>query len=241
VLILGHRGASAHERENTMPAFRRAVADGADGVELDVLLSRDGVVIVFHDEDLRRMAKRDERTSSLTLRELRAILPWVPTLDEVFEELPHHLVNVELKADRLLGARHLVPAVVEAVRRHDRPRDHLIVSSFNPFALAQFRARASRVATGLLFHGKQPLPLRGAWPRRLLRVDAVHPEHRLVTEPAVRRWRREGRTINVWTVDDPAELRRLRALEVDAVITNDPGAARRSVAVVGDDLDRAEG
>src|SRR5882757_8311365 len=88
-LVIGHRGASTNVIENTVEAFARARADGADGVELDVSLCATGEVVVFHDDDLRRLANRLERVDALSLAALRDVkLPAggrIPTLDEAFE------------------------------------------------------------------------------------------------------------------------------------------------------------
>jgi glycerophosphoryl diester phosphodiesterase len=231
VKIWGHRGASALAVENTMAAFRRARADGADGVELDVRLSADGAVVVFHDDDLRRLADRPERVDRLTLLELRGVRARgepIPTLDEVLEELAGLTVNVEIKAGDRLPPRGLVDAVARVIRRHRA--DEVLVSSFNPLALLELRARAPSVVIGLLFHRDQARPLREGWSRHLLGARAVHPEHVLVDEERVARWHREGRAVNVWTVDDPGELARMARAGVDAVIANDPGAARAAIA-----------
>ena len=227
--ILGHRGASAHVVENTMAAFRRARADGADGVELDVRLCQSGEVVVFHDEDLRRLAGRPERVAALSLRALREVRlagEPIPLLAEVLEELSGLLINVEIKAPRALPP----PGLVAATARVIAARDGVLVSSFNPFALAELRVRAPRLPVGLLFHAEQSRPLRDAWARHVLRPCAVHPEHVLVDLAAARAWRREGLEINVWTVDRPEDVRRMADAGVDAIITNDPAATRRMLA-----------
>ena len=140
-LVLGHRGASARETENTAAAFRRARTDGADGVELDVLLSATGEVMVFHDDDLARLAGRPERIGDLPYRALREVqLPGgttIPTLEEALEACgPDLLVNVELKANELgfgpMAA--LVEAVAEVIARTDSA-GRVLVSSFNPWAV----------------------------------------------------------------------------------------------------------
>jgi len=232
LLILGHRGASAHATENTMDAFRRARADGADGVELDVMRCGTGEVVVFHDDDLRRLAGRPGRIDSVPWRELASIEliggGRISLLDEVLEELRDLVVNVELKASRVWRGTLLAPAVARILERQGAA-ERVLVSSFNPWALARFRAAAPGVRTGLLFHAEQALPLREGWAAAGLRPFAVHPSHSLVTPERVARWRRQRRAIHVWTVDDEAELARLAALGVDGVITNDPSRARAAL------------
>lgn len=227
--MIAHRGASADAPENTLAAFRRARADGADGVELDVMRCHSGEVIVFHDDDLRRLGGRDGRTRQTALAALREIDlgggERVPLLDEALEELGPLLVNVELKSASRLGDDGLAAAVAEILARHGSGA-RALVSSFDPWLLARFGRRAQGIATGLLFAHDQALPLRRAWTAPLLRPTALHPEARLVDAAAVRRWHARGYALNVWTVDEPAELRLLVALGVDGVITNRPKNTR---------------
>lgn len=229
--LFAHRGVSAHALENTMTAFRYARRDGADGVELDVMCARSGEVVVFHDDNLTRLAGRPERIAELDWPELRAVRlrdgERIPLLAEVLEELRGFFVNIELKAAAAWSARHLAPAVVRVLS--GQPAD-VLISSFNPLALAQLRALAPRLATGLLFHAQQARPLRAAWARHALRPTALHPEHLLVTPGALARWHREGYAVNVWTVDNPNEIGRLAQLGVDALITNDPARTRAILA-----------
>ncbi|HKE14031.1 MAG TPA: glycerophosphodiester phosphodiesterase [Kofleriaceae bacterium] len=231
-LLYGHRGASAHALENTLGAFARARADGADGVELDVRLSADGELAVFHDDDLQRIAGRPGRVADMPWRELAAVaLPGgerIPRLDEVLAGTAPMLVNVEIKRP---GARHLRQVVrgVAASAARTGAAARVLVSSFDPAAVALTRA-STRLRCGLLFHAGQGRPLREAWLARLLRPHALHPERVLVDAARVASWRARGYAINVWTADEPDELRRLAGLGVDAIITNDPGAAR---AVLG--------
>lgn len=234
-LLLGHRGASALALENTLTAFARARADGADGVELDVRLSADGELAVFHDEDLERIAGRAGRVAGMSWRELAAVaLPGgerIPRLDEVLGETAPMLVNVEIKQSGLRRLGHAVRRVAACAQRTGAA-DRVLVSSFDPLAVALAR-RATGLRCGLLFHARQRRPLRGAWLAPLIRPHALHPERVLVDAGTVARWRARGYAINVWTVDDPDELRRLAGLGVDGIITNDPGAARAALGAGG--------
>jgi len=231
-LIIGHRGASALETENTAAAFRRARTDGADGVELDVLLCATGEVMVFHDDDLVRLAGRPERIAETPYGVLREVkLPrgtTIPTLDEALEACgPDLLVNVELKAAKIgpsaLGA--LVDAVARVVERTSAGA-RVLVSSFNPWAVRSWMRRAPAVRAALLFERDAPLPLRRAWLAPLLRPFALHPELVLCSPERVASWKRRGYMVSVWTVDDPSSLAACRAMGVDGVITNDPARAR---------------
>lgn len=234
-LIVGHRGASALAPENSVTAFERAAADGADGVELDVLLCATGEPVVFHDDDLVRLAGRRERIAALSWAELREVRlssgATIPTLEEAIEACGRALlVNVELKASGIstAGMRRLVDAVERAIARAGAG-GRVLISSFHPRALRIWQGRAPSIPAGFLFEG-------GGWRRAShagwlawLRPASAHPESGLCTRKAVRRWQRRGYRVNVWTVDDAVELRRLRDLGVDGIITNDPAGARRAL------------
>lgn len=235
-LVIGHRGSSARETENTVAAFRRARADGADGVELDVVLAATGEVMVFHDDDLGRLAGRPEQIGQLPYAALREVqLPGgagIPTLEEALEACgPELLVNVELKAMQLEHPK--IAALVEAVAgvveaTASGPR--VLVSSFNPWAVRLWMRRAPAVRAALLFERDSMLPLRRAWLAPWLRPAALNPELVLCTPGRVAAWHRRGYMVNVWTVDDPAALGACRRMRVDGVITNDPARARAALA-----------
>jgi glycerophosphoryl diester phosphodiesterase len=226
-LLYGHRGASALAIENTMSAFARARADGADGIELDVRLSADGELVVFHDEDLERIAGRPGRVGEMSWSELsRVALPGgerIARLEEVLAEMDPLVVNVEVKPPGWRRMREVVRRLAACVERSGSG-ERVIVSSFDVAALAMVRGMTG-MRCGLLFHARQRRPLREAWAAPVLRPFAVHPDRVLVDEGAVRRWRGRGYVVNVWTVDGAEELRRVAGLGVDGIITNDPGAA----------------
>ena len=247
--MLGHRGASATHPENTLRAFREAMRDGADGVELDVMRCATGELVVVHDDDLGRVIGQ-KPGSGLQIRaasfaELRSHDVGegerVPLLEEVFEELgPRALINIELKSRdvrtapehaRLLRDDGLAAAVAELLHRVKRPAETTLVSSFDPLQLRRFaQKRPPGIPLGFLFHRQQARPLREAWIERMLPVVALHPDAGLVDAAAMRSWRRRGHAVHVWTVDDPREVAALCTLGVDAIITNRPGAVRAQLA-----------
>jgi glycerophosphoryl diester phosphodiesterase len=235
--VLGHRGASAEAPENTLAAFRLALAQGADGVELDVWRCATGEVVVFHDEDTRRLAGASKVVPDASYSELQAldVGSWkgsrfagerIPRLEEALEAMPGAVVNVELKSRG--GETELARAAAEIIRTA-RVEERVLVSSFDWRLVAAFQAAAPRIPVGLLFDGSRAWRLRVAAGSRLLRPQALHPDRALVTPERVTAWRRRGFAVNVWTVDDPAELRRLAEQGVSAVITNVP---KRAVEVL---------
>ncbi len=234
-LVLGHRGASADAPENTLAAFRLAMEQGADGVELDVQRCATGEVVVLHDEDARRVAGEPLGVADAPLAALRAldVGAWkdarfrgerIPLLEEVLEALPGALVNVELKGR---DAR-LAQAAADVVRRAGA-EGRVLVSSFQPGLLAALRAVAPALPRGLLFEGGALWRAKAALGARWARPSAVHPQAELVTPARARRWRERGLAVNVWTVDDPAEAARLAALGAGAIISNVPGAVNAAL------------
>jgi glycerophosphoryl diester phosphodiesterase len=238
-LVLGHRGASAEAPENTLAAFRRAMALGADGVELDVWRCATGEIVVIHDEDTRRTCGESLAVPDAPRAALRALDAgaWkgeafrgerIPLLSEALEALPGAVVNVELKARTGRPDPGLALGVARALA-DARAGERCIVSSFDFRLVRAFREAAPRVATGLLFepswHWRWRLPLA----RWRLAPSAVHPSRSLCTPARLARWRAAGLAVNVWTVDRPEELEALARAGVSALIANAPAAAREAV------------
>ena len=224
--VWAHRGASALAPENTMRAFDAARDAGADGLELDVRLDGDGHVVVFHDAALDRLAGRPGRIAELSAvarAALRGGGEPVPLLAEVLSAFDME-INVEIKVERAGRAGALVAAAAKVIRDSGRA-DRILVSSFDPIALVQLHHHLPDVALGYLFAAGQALPMRRGWLGRWTGASLAHPEHTLCTEATVARWHRAGMPVNTFTVDEPAELRRLAAIGVDGVFANDPGAA----------------
>ena len=226
-LIIGHRGASAQVTENTLESFEAARNAGADGIELDVRACADSQLVVFHDENLIRLASRGELIERLSLDAVRRVrLPGgrhIPTLDEVFAAFAgtDFVINVELKTGGFRGCVPLVEAVLACIERHQMT-EHVLLSSFDPIAIARVRTRNRHIRTGFIFHGGQVVPFRRAWFATTLRPFALHPERKLVTRANIAQWRQRGYAVNTWTIDNPDLQRHVAVLGVDAIMTNDP-------------------
>jgi glycerophosphoryl diester phosphodiesterase len=232
-IILGHRGSSAERPENTEAAFRLALFDGADGVELDVMRCRSGEVVVIHDGDLGRLAGHPElHVANAPWSELKGldVGSWfgsayasarLLTLPQALEVLGSAaLCNVELKG-RGFGDPKLAAAVARVLTEAPNP-ERFVVSSFNPFHLYRFHSAALPIATGLLFSPGQNVLLRSAATAPLLRASALHPEHRLCTVANLRRWRASGYDVVTWTIDQAAVAVALHGAGVTAVVSNRP-------------------
>ena len=233
--IFAHRGASAHAPENTLAAFELALAQGADGIELDAKLSADGHVVVIHDAKVDRTTDRQGRVKDISLAELRSLDAGgffaeqyrgekVPTLEEVFEALGKRMfVNVELTNYNTPGD-HLVESVCTLVKKCGLQKQ-VLFSSFFASNLSKARGLLPEVPRGLLaFNG-----LLGVWARSFGfafgRYQALHPNLKDVTPQQVQRVHRLKRRVHVWTVNTAEDMRRLFNWDVDGIFTDDPQLA----------------
>lgn len=247
VLNYAHQGGAREGPSSTLAAMRSAVEAGADALELDVHVSADGHVVVCHDETVDRTTDGTGRIAELTLAELRALDnaywwrpgevvdhetgPWplrgqgigVATLDEVLEAFPGIYVNLDLKE-----ASGYEGQVAEVLRSHDRT-DDVIVASFHDEATERFRKLAPEVGTSAgtaavaefyfaVREGRTPSEL----PHVALQVPASYEGTVVVDDAFVDAAHRADLAVHVWTIDEPEEMRRLLALDVDGIVTDRP-------------------
>ena len=246
-LIIGHRGASVHAPENTLAAFERAFAAGADGIELDVRLARDGVPVVIHDATLRRTGLRAGTVSRLTSGQLTKIDAgtWfnrtqpklarseyseesIPTLEQVFEFCRSRpgLIYVELKSEKDEVPNDLAFVVTALIKRF-KFQNRVVVVSFDLAAIAALKAFDGSIRTGALFGSSR---MRGQiWRTDLILAAASEcgADELLLNRLLARRRLLEKAgdrhlPVVVWTVDQPEWIQRARAANVHALITNDP-------------------
>jgi glycerophosphoryl diester phosphodiesterase len=231
-LVFAHRGASKMAPENTLPAFEAAIRSGADGVELDVQYSSDGHLVVIHDLTLDKLTNGIGRVTAQPLATLRALDAGshfgaefagtrIPLLGEALDLLNGRLlVNVELKVPDTYSAG-VGADVVATVRAHGMA-DQVVISSFNPIALRRAKLAGPEIECALLVAHDLPGWMRWGLTCRYSRADGIHPEAVMVDAAYVAWAGKAGLPLRVWTVDDEAEMRRLLALGVDAVITDVP-------------------
>jgi len=243
-LRIGHRGASGHEPENTLRSIRRALALGANGIEIDVRLTRDGELAVFHDARLSRVTDGGGLLARRTLAELRQLDAGkgekIPTLREVLDLLAGRAwLNIELKAPGTGAA--VLREAERAIREGGwNPRD-LVVSSFDRGELAaMLRCAGTSETAGLAKTGRSPgvprVPfgigvLVSRRPASLARLAAplgatsLHLPRRLAIPTLITRAHSLGLRVYVFTVNDGAEIARLKSMGVDGVFTDFPERA----------------
>lgn len=228
-LCVGHRGASAYAPENTLASFRMALDMGVDLVECDIHMSRDGHLVVFHDDTLERTSNGTGPVHALSLAELKGLDAgsWfspefagerIPRLEEVLELVRGRArILVEIKYDPGFNDG-IERKLVEALRAHGM-REDAVVISFDHAALRRVHEVDSGVATGPLFVANI-LDVAG-----FVRPSAsswVGPLWQLASPELIRDAHDHGIGVCPWTVNEPKAMRRMIALGVEAVTTNHP-------------------
>lgn len=232
-MIFAHRGAVEFAPPNTLPSFEKALEMGVDGIELDVHASKDEQLVLIHDFDVDATTNATGPVASFTAAELAAMDAGshfspefagvgVPTLDQVFDLVGDRcIINVEIKSlDYLTGGKTVEP--LKQLIRSRNLYEQVIVSSFNPLPLIRLRRDDPKIRLGLLYFQALPTSLWETWMSPIIQPEALHPHHSLVDGESMARARRKGRAVNVWTVNELDEARRLADLGVDVIITDYP-------------------
>lgn len=235
IKVWGHRGASGYAPENTIEAFMLAVEQQADGIELDVQLSKDGELVVIHDETVDRVSDGTGRVQDYRLAELKKLnvnkphpeyaRVEIPTLREVYEAVRGSkiTVNVELKTGIYFypGICGKVLELAEEMEMQNR----IWYSSFNHLTLVTLKNLDASVRTGVLYEdGWLNVPEYAA----RLQADALHPAYYNLQYPGFLKEAREQHlAIHPWTVNERETMAYMAKAGVDAIITNYPDVARR--------------
>ncbi len=238
-IIIAHRGASAFAPENTMAAFHKAVELSADGIEFDVKCSKDGEMVIIHDQSLERTTNGFGRVIEKNLKDLRNLDAGsrfspefagekIPILSEVLEEFSKRLlINIELTNYSSIrdGLAYKAANLVKKMG----VENSVFFSSFHPYNLFITRRILPNVSVALL-----ALPGNKGWIfrsnlMRWLSPDLIHPYFSDVDKRFVKKQHQKNRKVNVWTVNTEAQIMNLLKINVDGLITDDPSLAKRII------------
>jgi glycerophosphoryl diester phosphodiesterase len=226
-ICFAHRGASGHSPENTLLAFRYAFELGADGIECDVQLSADGAPVIIHDSTVDRTTNGSGLVAELPLERLRELDAGAgEQIPELHEALAlcrerNKLINLEVKADTVEQAEEVAKVVGKALELGGY-EDLALVSSFWHPPLLGLRGAYPQLRTATLHSGARWRLLNMITAARVVGADAIHPDIRLMSRALVERAHQEGLQVNVWTVDQPKDMRKLTAWGADGLFTNYP-------------------
>ncbi|MBW6472467.1 MAG: hypothetical protein K0B14_05030 [Anaerolineaceae bacterium] len=238
-IIIAHRGASAYAPENTMAAFKKAVELSADGIEFDVKCSKDGEMVIIHDQSLERTTNGHGRVIETNLKDLRNLDAGssfsskftgekIPLLSEVLEEFSKRLlINIELTNYSSIrdGLAKKAAYLVKQMGIENR----VLFSSFHPYNLFITRRILPNVSVALL-----ALPGKKGWIfrsnlMRWISPDLIHPYYSDVDKGFIEKQHRKNRKVNVWTVNTEKQILKLLKDNVDGLITDDPSLAKRII------------
>ena len=227
-LVFGHRGSPTIVTENTLQSFKTALAQEVDGIELDVRMSRDGQIVIFHDKELSRLSHRNENIKDLSLAEIQCIElnrqpgqreeVYIPCLTDIVPILNHvKVLNIELKSDSFFDGHAMLKTLINFLNKYEL-NDMCIISSFNPMLLMRLRIARPQTVIGFLynrnriFHGWDNM----IWIFRV-RPENLHIHYSMLNHWIVRWARKKGMRINSYTINDKKVF---DSVDIDGVFTD---------------------
>lgn len=237
MLIFAHRGASGDYPENTMLAFKKAIELGVEGIELDVHKSKDGHIVVIHDEDIKRTFKGKGLVKDYTLEELKNFkcrklrfidndLCKIPTLKEVLDLLKDKniLLNIEAKTDEI--HYDLEEDVLNLVRDYDM-EDRVLISSFNHKCIDKFKRLDNNLKYAYLYWDDKNKELLGL--TNNLGNYSINISLKLVTQDLIEKAHNNNLKVYVYTVNSPDIMRKLAELGVDGIFSDYPKLMKKAL------------
>jgi len=237
-LILAHRGASHYAPENTFASYEMAVDMNADGIEIDIHKSKDGHLIVCHDEKVDRTTNGTGYIKDLTLEEIKSLDAgsWfdkkfseekIPVLEEVFELVKKEniFLNIELKNGPIFYSN-IEEDVVGLIKDY-RLENHVIISSFNHYSLLKIKKLEPTIKTGILYISGMVSPWKYA---KSIGADAIHPLFITINKEVVKECLFNKVMVNPFTVNNEKEITLMNKLNVTSIITDCPDIGIRVVS-----------
>ena len=223
ILNIGHRGAKGHIAENTIASIHKAIELGADGIEIDVFLCKSGEIVLFHDKTLEKLTNGDGNIEDKNLEELRKLKVLnssysIPTLEEVLNSIDKDVfLNIELKGRNT--AKGSFDLVREYVDIHKIELKNILFSSFDWEELKDLRALSNEVKLALITGDDPLLAIDSALH---LKAVAINPNYKDLNEHNISKIISKGLKIYTWTVNRKQDIEKLKALNVNGIITDFP-------------------
>ena len=236
-VVFAHRGASTLAPENTLEAFQLALDQGARAIEMDVQLTQDQEVVVFHDIHLDRTTDGSGRVKDHPLAEIKRLNAAIsfnpayqhasiPTLGETLDFLPDDiLINIELK--NLHSPFNNLPSRTAEVIQAKRAERRVLVSSFNTVALYRFHRVAPSVPRGLILRSRQLANIYRSFPAILAKIQSVHLSYKALSPALISDFRRMELKIFSYTLNHTQDILSAIKMGIDGFFTDDPGFAHR--------------
>jgi len=213
-LKVGHRGAKAYEMENTRQSFQRAIELGANAIEMDVRRSKDGKLVIMHDENLKRVFGRDVQVNESTLNELKKLSgDKIPTLEEALEFIDKKVEKILLELKEVGYEK----GILESIRKEGLNK-RVIIISFHERAIANIRQLDSRIETGLVY-SRYKNPVHAALG---LNAQYLVPFYRFIHTKNIAEAHKNRLKVIVWTINTEQEAKEYRTKGVDGITSDKP-------------------
>ncbi|MFN4761788.1 glycerophosphodiester phosphodiesterase [Gillisia sp. Q332] len=219
---IGHRGAKGHLAENTLESIKLALEFGVDAIEIDVHKCKSGELVVFHDFTLDRITDGEGEVASKSLDELKMLKVnekfKIPLLTEVLDLIQGKCwINIELKG--LNTAAKTVSIIQHYIKNLDWNQEDFIVSSFQKNELFEVYKTNPDIQIGVLSKASVTEALQLG---KMLHAKAIHPSLGIITRENVKQTQEAGFKVNVWTVNEQADILRMKDFGVDGIISDFP-------------------
>ena len=223
ILNIGHRGAKGHIAENTIASIHKAIDLGADGIEIDVFLCKSGEIVLFHDKTLEKLTNGYGNIEDKNLEELRKLKVLnssysIPTLEEVLKSIDKDVfLNIELKGRNT--AQGSLDLIRKYIRKNKIELNNILFSSFNWEELKDLRSLSDKVQLALITEEDPLLAIDFAIQ---LNAVAINPNYKDLNKKNISKINEKGLKIYTWTVNSKIQIDRLKALNVNGIITDYP-------------------
>ncbi|WP_010284541.1 glycerophosphodiester phosphodiesterase [Bacillus timonensis] len=236
--IFGHRGSAGTHPENTMISFKEAARVGAEGIELDIQMTKDGAIVVIHDETVKRTTNGKEKgwVKDYTLKQIKKMdVSYkfkekygnceIPTLEEVFDWAKSNqmLINVEFKTG-LVSYKGIEEKTIKMITDYGL-EDRIVISSFNHYSLLKCRQLSSTIELAILYMEGLYKPWDYA---KRLEVNGIHPYHQTINKEIVEESKRNDIVVRPFTINDEKKMKQLIDFGCTAIITDYP---KKAVAI----------
>ena len=223
-LSIGHRGAKGYVAENTYESISKAIELNVDGIEIDVFKCASGELVLFHDEDLKKLTGEPGSIENLTIKEIEQFLVLgkfkIPTLKDVLIKIEQPiLVNIELKGSDTAGATSKI--IQYFVKDTSWSLENFIVSSFNWLELEQFRLVDKNTPVGVLV-GRSVSINEAIEFGKKINAQAIHPNYKLLNDNTVKKIKNNDFKIYTWTVNNLDDINLMKKLKIDGIISDYP-------------------
>lgn len=232
-VIYAHRGASGYAPENTMAAFEKAIELNSEGIEIDVQMSKDGHLIICHDEKVDRTTNGRGYIKDIYLKDIKLldagykfngdyIGEEIPTLSELMELIKDNnmILNIELK-NNVIEYRGIEEKTIDMIKQY-KMENRVIISSFNHSSLYKVKEIDPSIKTGILYSKNINNPIRFA---KNIKADAIHPNYKRLNRFVIEKAKKENIQINTFTVNIRDYMKLLIDIKIDGIITDYPDIA----------------